>query len=91
MAGLKTETNVIGYVAAFNIPEVVRGINAFTLGVRSVNPDAVVKVKWTNTWYDPTKEKMQPLPYLMKAPILLLNIRILLARRLPLKKGELSP
>jgi len=57
VAGLKTKTNVIGYVAAHNIPEVVRGINAFTLGVRSVNPDAVVKVKWTNTWYDPAKEK----------------------------------
>lgn len=57
VAGLKTETNEIGYVAAFGIPEVVRGINAFTLGVQSVNPEAVVKVKWTNTWYDPAKEK----------------------------------
>jgi basic membrane protein A len=57
VAGLKTKTNQIGYVAAFNIPEVVRGINAFTLGVRSVNPKAVVSVKWTNTWYDPAKEK----------------------------------
>lgn len=57
VAGLKTKTDKIGYVAAFDIPEVVRGINAFTLGVRSVNPDAVVKVKWTNTWYDPAKEK----------------------------------
>ncbi|MCY6356151.1 BMP family ABC transporter substrate-binding protein [Clostridium sp. ZS2-4] len=57
VAGMKTKSNVIGYVAAFEIPEVVRGINAFTLGVRSVNPDAVVKVKWTNTWYDPAKEK----------------------------------
>jgi len=57
VAGLKTESNEIGYVGAFNIPEVIRGINAFTLGVQSVNPDAVVKVKWTNTWYDPAKEK----------------------------------
>ena len=57
VAGMKTETNKIGYVAAFDIPEVVRGINAFTLGVRSVNPDAVVKVRWTNTWYDPSQEK----------------------------------
>ncbi|QUH27145.1 BMP family ABC transporter substrate-binding protein [Serpentinicella alkaliphila] len=57
VAGLKTESNKIGYVAAFNIPEVIRGINAFTLGVQSVNPDAVVSVKWTNTWYDPAKEK----------------------------------
>lgn len=57
IAGLTTKSNVIGYAAAFPIPEVVRGINAFTLGVRSVNPKAVVKVKWTNTWYDPAKEK----------------------------------
>ncbi|MGY0374508.1 BMP family ABC transporter substrate-binding protein [Clostridium sp. JNZ J1-5] len=57
VAGMKTKSNTIGYVGAFEIPEVVRGINAFTLGVRSVNPKAVVKVKWTNTWYDPAKEK----------------------------------
>lgn len=57
VAGMKTESDVIGYVAAFPIPEVIRGINAFTLGVQSVNPDAVVKVRWTNTWYDPAKEK----------------------------------
>ncbi|HOV94659.1 MAG TPA: BMP family ABC transporter substrate-binding protein [Spirochaetales bacterium] len=48
---------MIGYVAAFPIPEVVRGINGFTLGVRSVNPAAQVKVVWTNTWYDPVKER----------------------------------
>lgn len=57
VAGLKTKTNKIGYVAAFPIPEVIRGINAFTLGVQSVNPEAKVKVVWTNTWYDPAKEK----------------------------------
>ena len=56
-AGLKTETNKIGFVGAFPIPEVIRAIDAFTLGVQSVNPDAVVKVTWTNTWYDPAKEK----------------------------------
>lgn len=57
VAGMKTKNNQIGYVAAFAIPEVVRSVNAFTLGVRSVNPKAVVKVTWTNTWYDPAKEK----------------------------------
>jgi basic membrane protein A len=57
VAGMKTKANKIGYVAAFPIPECVRGINAFTLGVKSVNPNAVVKVTWTNTWYDPVKEK----------------------------------
>ena len=57
VAGLMTESNIIGYVAAYPIPEVIRGINAFTLGVRSVNPDAVVKVIWTNTWFDPQNER----------------------------------
>jgi basic membrane protein A and related proteins len=47
----------LGYVAAFPIPEVIRGINAFTLGVRKVNPEATVQVVWTNTWYDPQKER----------------------------------
>jgi basic membrane protein A len=56
-AGYKTKVNRIGYVAAFPIPEVIRGINAFTLGVQSVNPDATVEVVWTNTWYDPAQEK----------------------------------
>lgn len=57
IAGKTTKSNTIGYVAAFPIPEVIRGINAFTQGVRSVNPDAKVKVVWTNTWYDPAAEK----------------------------------
>jgi basic membrane protein A len=57
VAGSMTEEDFIGYVAAFPIPEVIRGINAFTLGVREVNPDATVKVVWTNTWYDPVKER----------------------------------
>jgi basic membrane protein A len=52
-----TESNVLGYVAAFPIPEVIRGINAFTLGARAVNPDVTVKVVWTSTWYDPAKER----------------------------------
>jgi len=52
VAGLQTDTNKIGYVAAFPISEVNRGINAFTLGVRSVNEDAVVYVRWTNSWND---------------------------------------
>jgi basic membrane protein A len=57
VAGGMTKSNVIGYVAAFPIPEVIRGINAFTLGVRSVNPNATVRVVWTKTWYDPATEK----------------------------------
>lgn len=57
VAGKMTKTNVLGYVAAFPIPEVIRGANAFALGVQSVNPEAVVKLVWTNTWYDPAAEK----------------------------------
>lgn len=57
VAGEMTKSNVLGFVAAFPIPEVVRGINAFTLGARAVNPDVTVKVVWTSTWYDPAKER----------------------------------
>lgn len=55
-AGLETTSNKIGYVAAVQIPEVYRGINAFTLGVRSVNPEATVEVIYINSWYDPPAE-----------------------------------
>ncbi|MFT5697798.1 MAG: basic membrane protein A [Desulforhopalus sp.] len=57
VAGKMTKSNIIGYAAAFPIPEVIRGINAFALGVQSVNPDATVRVVWTKTWYDPATEK----------------------------------
>ncbi len=57
VAGKATKSNLIGYVAAMPIPEVIRGINAFTLGVQKVNPEAKVKVVWTNTWVDPAIEK----------------------------------
>ena len=57
VAGASTESNIIGFVAAFPIPEVVRGINAFTQGVMEVNPDAEVRVVWTNTWFGPPEEK----------------------------------
>ncbi len=57
VAGSMTETNVIGYVASFPIPEVIRGINAFTKGALEVNPDVKVKVVWASTWFDPAKER----------------------------------
>jgi simple sugar transport system substrate-binding protein len=56
-AGRMTQSNVAGYVAGFPIPEVLQGINAFTLGMRSVNPQATVKVVWLNAWFDPPKER----------------------------------
>ena len=52
VAGFKTKTNEIGYVAGFNISEVNRGINAFTLGVQKVNPNAKVYISWTGSWTD---------------------------------------
>jgi basic membrane protein A len=57
IAGLQTETNKLGYVAAYPYTEVKIGINAFALGAQSVNPDAVVNVVYTNSWYDPAGEK----------------------------------
>lgn len=56
IAGHMTKSGIIGYIASFPIPEVVRGINAFTIAMRKVNPDAEVKVVWVNSWYDPGKE-----------------------------------
>jgi len=57
IAGEMSDSNVLGYVAAFPIPEVLQGINAFTLGAQSVNPDIEVRVIWVNSWYDPGKER----------------------------------
>ena len=56
VAGATTKSNLIGYVAAFPIPEVIRGINAFTLGVQAANPSAQVEVVWTSTWFNPAVE-----------------------------------
>lgn len=56
VAGSMTKTGTIGFVASFPIPEVLRNINAFTLGARSVNPKVVTKVVWVNTWFDPPRE-----------------------------------
>lgn len=58
MAGALTKTQKVGYVAAHPIPEVVRHINAFALGVREVNPKATVDVRWLFAWYDPAKARM---------------------------------
>ena len=57
LAGRMSKSGIAGFVASFPIPEVIRGINAFTLGMRSVNPDAKVKVVWISSWYDPGKER----------------------------------
>jgi simple sugar transport system substrate-binding protein len=57
IAGRMTRTHVAGVVAAYPIPEVLQGINAFTLGMRSVDLKAEVRVIWVNAWYDPAKER----------------------------------
>ena len=56
IAGKESKTGVIGYIASFPIPEVVRGINAFYLAASKVNPDIKMKIIWAYTWYDPGKE-----------------------------------
>jgi basic membrane protein A len=57
IAGKMTKSNTLGVVASFPIPEVIRNINAFTLGAQSVNPAIKTKVIWVNSWYDPAKER----------------------------------
>ncbi len=57
MAGALTKSNTIGYVGSHPIPEVVRHINAFALGIKEVNPKAKIKVKWLFSWYDPGKAR----------------------------------
>lgn len=56
-AGRMTKTGMAGYVAGFPIPEVLQGINAFALGMRSVHPKATVKLIWLNAWFDPPRER----------------------------------
>jgi simple sugar transport system substrate-binding protein len=57
VAGRMSKTHLAGYVAGFPIPEVLQGINAFTLGMRAVDPKSEVKVVWLNAWFDPTRER----------------------------------
>ena len=57
IAGHVSKKGVLGFVASFPIPEVVRNINAYTMGARSVNPKITTKVVWVNTWFDPSKER----------------------------------
>src|SRR4029079_16229895 len=56
-AGAATKSGTVGYVVPFAIPEVIRHTNAFTLGVQKAHPGAKVRIIWTNSWFDPAKEK----------------------------------
>lgn len=57
IAGKMTKSNTLGFVGSFPVPEVIRNINAFTLGAQSVNPKIKTKIIWVNSWYDPAKER----------------------------------
>jgi basic membrane protein A len=57
LAGMATEDDLIGVVGTFPIPQLIREINGFALGVQSVNPDATIQVVWLNSWYDPARAK----------------------------------
>jgi basic membrane protein A and related proteins len=56
-AGAASATGKIGFVAPYPIPEVIREIDAFTMGARAMNPNATVRVVWTNTWFNPATER----------------------------------
>jgi len=56
-AGAATKKGVIGYIVPFAIPEVIRHANAFALGAQAMNPNVKVRLIWTNSWFDPAKER----------------------------------
>lgn len=56
IAGKMSKTGTIGFVGSFPIPEVLRNINAYTIGAQTINPKIKTKVVWVNTWFDPPKE-----------------------------------
>jgi basic membrane protein A and related proteins len=57
VAGEMTESNILGYIAPYPIAEVVRNLNAFALGARSVNPNVEVRPIWLFSWFDPPRER----------------------------------
>ena len=74
IAGKMTKSNILGFVGSFPIPEVLRNINAYTLGAQSVNPKIRTKVVWVNTWFDPPKESEAAQSLInQKADVLLQN------------------
>jgi basic membrane protein A len=73
LAGRQSKSGVAGYVAGFAVPEVIQGINAFTLGMRAANPKAQVKVLWLNTWFDPAREREAALTLIHQGADVLTN------------------
>jgi simple sugar transport system substrate-binding protein len=72
-AGKASKSGIAGYVAGFPVPEVIQGINAFTLGMREANPKAQVKVLWLDTWFDPPKEREAALTLIHQGADVLTN------------------
>lgn len=56
-AGAATKNGVVGYIVPFPIPEIIRHLNGFALGVQATRPGAKIKIVWTKSWFDPAKEK----------------------------------
>jgi len=73
LAGKTSRSGVAGYVAGFPVPEVVQGINAFTLGMREANPNARVQVVWLNSWFDPSREREAALTLINQGADVLTN------------------
>ena len=73
LAGRHSKTGIAGYVAGFPVPEVVQGINAFTLGMRAANPKAEVKLVWLNAWFDPAREREAALALINRGADVLAN------------------
>jgi basic membrane protein A and related proteins len=73
LAGKHSRSGVAGYVAGFPVPEVVQGINAFTLGMRAANPKAEVKLVWLNAWFDPAREREAALTLINQGADVLTN------------------
>ena len=73
LAGKHSKSGVAGYVAGFPVPEVVQGINAFTLGMRAANPKAEVKLVWLNAWFDPAREREAALALINQGADVLTN------------------
>ena len=73
LAGRTSRSGVAGYVAGFPVPEVIQGINAFTLGMRAARPDAQVRVLWLETWFDPAREREAALALISQGADVLTN------------------
>lgn len=73
LAGKMSKSGVAGYVAGFPVPEVIQGINAFTLGMRAARADAQVRVLWLQTWFDPPREREAALALVAQGADVLTN------------------